>query len=65
MLRKLIVFAITSGLAAKAYRAYRGRAQTPAADTTPEAAAPVAITPAEPVPLRPAGFTNGIGAHVH
>ncbi|MDO9406190.1 MAG: hypothetical protein Q7T87_19345 [Polaromonas sp.] len=31
MLRKLIVFAITSGLAAKAWRAYTGKGQQAAA----------------------------------
>ena len=34
MLRKLVIFAITSGLAAKAYRAYAAKRETKAADAT-------------------------------
>ncbi len=41
MLKKLIVFAITSGLAAKAYKAYAAKkAATPAATRAPVAKRP-------------------------
>ena len=33
MLRKLVIFAITSGLAAKAYRAYAAKREAKALDT--------------------------------
>lgn len=34
MLRKLVIFAITSGLAAKAYRAYAAKREAKTADAT-------------------------------
>lgn len=69
MLRKLFVFALTTGLAAKVYRDYRERhatrTGTDKSDATPPPESPAEAPRPTPLPPSAAGYTNGAGVHVH
>ncbi len=55
MLKKLIVFAITSGLASKAYRALMNRQRTPAPVRGNNVANNAAARPGQPAPAPASG----------